>query len=391
MHVLREEFFTFGGQMEHEPEDRHVLQLRTLVAAARSPFAGYVVGVGIPLGTMLVGSRVDMPAFVFEHVVILFVVGMAVLWGLAPAVVAALAAALGDNIMLRDPAGRPTITGFRDVLDLVMFVAVAVAVGWLVATARRERALAQAAADSERHAREERDRVVAMVSHDLVTPLAVIRGTIQLARNNRDLALTTDPERLWLRLDTAATRAATLVGTLTDACQLDAGNLALDLRVADLRELLVPVVRMMDRLSEQHAIALTLPNQPQRVLCDEDRLQRVFENLLTNAIKYSPGGGAIGITVMRDDEQVVVDVQDHGIGISTDALPHLFERGFRAREAIATAPGLGLGLGIAAEIVHRHHGTIAARRGFPRGSILTVRLPRLADYEDTTSRGFERR
>lgn len=113
---------------------------------------GYVAALAVPLGVMLVGTRVGMPAFVFEHLVILFVVGVAVVWGMRPAVVAALAAALGDDVLLRDPAGRPTM------------------------------ALAEAAVRSERHARAERDRLIAKVSHDLATPLAVVRGAVQLAR-----------------------------------------------------------------------------------------------------------------------------------------------------------------------------------------------------------------
>lgn len=70
-----------------------------------------------------------------------------------------------------------------------------------------------------------------------------------------------------------------------------------------------------------------------------------------------------------------ITVQDHGIGISAEAVPHLFERGYRAPEAVGTAPGLGLGLNISAKIVKRHGGVIEVRRGKPLGSIMTVRLP----------------
>jgi signal transduction histidine kinase len=132
---------------------------------------------------------------------------------------------------------------------------------------------------------------------------------------------------------------------------------------------------MMDRISERHPILATLPNEPAIVECDSERLQRVFENLVSNAIKYSPDGGPIEIEVTCNESNAVVNVQDYGIGISADALPHVFDRGYRAREAVAMAPGLGLGLNIASEIVRRHGGSIEARRGQPRGSIVTVRLP----------------
>lgn len=355
---------------------RHSRQL--LSAAIRSPWAGYVIAIGVPIATMLIGSRFGMPAFLFEHVIILFVVAVAMVWGVAPAVAAALAAALGDNILLRDPAGRPTITGTRDVLDLVLFSVVAVVVGWLVATARREREAAQTAAHRERQFREDRDRLVAMVSHDLVTPLTVIRGTIQRARRGPSTD-TIDLDRLWLRLDTAAARAASLVRTLTDVRLLDTGHLSLEMQTLDVRELLEPVVRMMDRISEPHLVTFTVNDGPLHVLCDGDRLQRVFENLLSNAIKYSPQGGSVDVTLSREGDHVVVTVCDTGIGIPQDALPHLFERGYRTAEASATAPGLGLGLSISAEIVERHHGTIEARHGHPRGAVFIVRLPHVAE------------
>jgi signal transduction histidine kinase len=352
-----------------------------MMTPVRGALAGYAAALAIPIATMLIGSRFGMPPFVFEHLIILFVVGIAVVWGMAPAVVAALAAALGDNVILRDPTGRPTITGIRDVFDLVMFVAVAVIVGWLVASARRDRALAEMAAAREREAREDRDRLVAMVSHDLATPLAVIRGTIQFARHAGP-RMTVDLERLWVRLDTAAARAASLVRTLADARSLHTGEFTLQFRPVDVRELVTPVVQMMDRMSERHPLVLALPADPATIACDPERLQSVFENLLSNSIKYSPDGGSIEVSVDIEDTMAVVTVRDHGMGISSDALPRLFERGYRAREAVSTAPGLGLGLNISAEIVKRHGGTIEARRGQPLGSVVIVRLPLVKERRD---------
>ena len=134
---------------------------------------------------------------------------------------------------------------------------------------------------------------------------------------------------------------------------------------------------MMDRISERHVIVVAVQKEPAVVECDVDRMQRVFENLVSNAIKYSPDGGAVELEVTPTRTDVVVKVRDYGIGISLGALPHIFERGYRAREAVSTAPGLGPGLNIASEIVKRHGGSIEAHPGQPRGSIVTVRLPRV--------------
>jgi len=354
----------------------------------RGPLCGYVVASAMPLGAMLIGSGVGMPAFVFERLVILLVVGVAVVWGMGPAVVTALVAALGDNIILRDPAGRPTITGVRDVLDLVMFVAVALTVGWLVASARRDRARAEQAVESERHARSERDRLVAMVSHDLATPLAVVRSTVQFVRLAGTRAAI-DMDRLWDRLDTASARATSLVRALADVQTLDAGDFSLDVQALDIRELVTPVVQMMDRMSERHPVVLALPEHPVIVECDAERLKSVFENLLSNAIKYSPDGGSIEVLMTPQNGEVFITVQDQGMGISLDALPRLFERGYRAPEAVPTAPGLGLGLSIAAEIVKRHGGTVEARGRQSRGTIITVRLPLAHRASTNASRSLQ--
>jgi signal transduction histidine kinase len=96
--------------------------------------------------------------------------------------------------------------------------------------------------------------------------------------------------RVWVRLDTAAERATSLVRTLADAHTLDSGELRLEVRREDVRDLITPVIAMMDRISERHSLLVTLPRQPAMVDCDSERMQRVFENLVGNAIKYSPHG-----------------------------------------------------------------------------------------------------
>jgi two-component system sensor histidine kinase VicK len=149
----------------------------------------------------------------------------------------------------------------------------------------------------------------------------------------------------------------------------------LDLRRVDLRSLITSVVQMMDRMSERHPVSLAPGGEAVMVECDDQRMIGVFENILSNAIKYSPDGGPIEVSVTRRKDNVVVSVKDYGMGISSDALPHIFERGYRASEAMRTAPGLGLGLSTSAEIVKRHRGTIDAQRGVPRGTVVTVHLP----------------
>ena len=132
---------------------------------------------------------------------------------------------------------------------------------------------------------------------------------------------------------------------------------------------------MMDRFSERHPVVLSAPDTPVVVNADAARLQRVIESLVNNAIKYSPHGGSVEVFLERQRSDAVVSVRDYGIGISAEALPHIFDRSFRASETSAFAPGLGLGLSIAGEVVAGHGGTISACPADGGGTKLTVRLP----------------
>jgi signal transduction histidine kinase len=109
------------------------------------------------------------------------------------------------------------------------------------------------------------------------------------------------------------------------------------------------------------------------------------ENLITNAIKYSPAGGAIEVHLREEDGTVVLTIRDYGIGISAEARDRLFEMGYRAPQAANVAPGLGLGLYTAAEIVRRHGGSIGVSAPEGGGTIFTVRLPLAAHSGDAES------
>jgi signal transduction histidine kinase len=256
----------------------------------------------------------------------------------------------------------------------MLFLAVAVAVGWLVARSERDRRAAEAAASRERRAREEHDRLIATITHDLANPLAAIHGTVRFAQRF-GTSSDVDQERLLSRLDTAAGRAISLLKTLADAKSLDAGELTLRLRQKNLRELVIPVVQMFDKMSDRHPIVLRIPERLPPVECDVDRMQRVLENLIGNAIKYSPDGGRVEVIVEGTATDVSVSISDEGIGISPEALPRIFDRSFRAPEAARAAPGLGLGLHTAAEIVRLHGGSLTAAPRDPRGTTMTLRLP----------------
>lgn len=338
------------------------------------PLVGYVVAVVIPLVATIVVALLRLPAFVFEHLIVLLVLAVAIPWGLAPAMVTALTAVVADDVVLREPFGRPTVSGPRDVADLLLFAVVALVVSSLVRRAQESRVAARQAAERERRAREDRERLVATVTHDLATPLAVLSSTVEFARRG-GLASGVDVSRLLDRLDAACLRATSLVRTLAEARGLEQGGLDLRIQPVDITAALTRVVLMMDRLSDRHPVTLSAPREPVVIDADGERLDRVFENLIGNAIKYTPDGGLVEVRLVQDAEDAVITVRDRGIGIAADALAHIFEPTYRAPEAAASTPGLGLGLSIALQIVQGHGGCIDARAAEGGGTCVAVRLP----------------
>jgi signal transduction histidine kinase len=344
----------------------------TVLNALHSRAVIYGIFTVLPIVMMIIGEQIALPGFVFEHLMVILVVAAAVAGGRGPAVAGAVSGGVGDNLLLPEPIGA--ITGVRDAVDIGLFLLVAVVVGWLVKGLRSARANAVAAARREQEAREELDRLVATVTHDLATPLTAIRGTIQFARKHAVLT-EVDTVRLLGRIETAAVRATSLVRALADTKSIARQSLSLELQSIDVRTVVEPIAKMLDRTSDRHPIGLAMDPSPLVVNGDAERLGRVVENLITNAIKYSPGGGAIEVQLREDDGDAVLTVRDYGIGIPAEARDRLFEMGFRAPQAASVAPGLGLGLYTAAEIVRRHGGSIGATAPDGGGTMFTVRLP----------------
>lgn len=225
-----------------------------------------------------------------------------------------------------------------------------------------------------------RDQLVASVSHDLKNPLSAISGQVQVlqflaTRGGDELP----PERLLGSLDAisgTAKRMATLINELLDAVHLQAGlQIELRRRPTDLANLAQQVVANHQQATDKHSLRLVGIESGPIGRWDPDRLERVFDNIVSNAIKYSPNGGEILVQVGRDKGWGVLSVQDPGVGIPTADLPHIFERYRRARNVSAKFAGTGLGLAGAKDLIDLHGGTISVTSVEGGGSTFVVRLP----------------
>jgi signal transduction histidine kinase len=273
-------------------------------------------------------------------------------------------------IWLLSMTSPPAITGLHALIELVIFIGLALGVCWLVGALRDARVRAEAAHASAHAALGVRDEFIALVTHELKTPLTVIKASAQvLARRG-----TADPSTVSMILS-QTNRLERLINDLLDAARADAAQLRLRRGWVDLVDLTELGVRQAQYGTSSHCIWLDAPPGVVQGYWDSDRLAQVLQNLLSNAIKYSPDGGVIMVRIEPLDRVVKLSVTDSGRGIEPEALPHLFERFYRTDKAASIAQGLGLGLYITRHLVEAHGGNIGvtSQEGF--GSAFTVSLP----------------
>ncbi len=229
-----------------------------------------------------------------------------------------------------------------------------------------------------------RDEFLLSASHDLKTPLATIKGQAQLLRRRASRAANDDVARLVHGIgviEANAARMAVLIDELLDIARLEIGQEPeLRREPADLVALARECAAEHGEKSPRHEVRVEAAVEEVVAPVNRSRVERVLANLLANAVKYSPDGGEVLVTVDRvsDGEAggwAVLAVRDRGIGIPAADLPRIFEPFFRATNAPTPAGGSGIGLAGAKRIVEQHGGTIAIESREGEGSVFTVRLP----------------
>jgi signal transduction histidine kinase len=243
-----------------------------------------------------------------------------------------------------------------------------------------QRQNAQLYAEAQR-ANRVKDEFLAVLSHELRTPLNAIVGWSEMMRGGR-LAEEMTGRALEV-IHRNAKVASQLLGDLLDVSRIVAGKFALERAPTDLRAIVTAAVETLRCAADDKRLRLTAPpasGEPLLTNGDTGRLQQVALNLLGNAIKFTPSGGAVRVLLRSAEEGLELVVEDEGIGIHPDLLPHVFER-FRQGDSSTTRQhrGLGLGLTVVRHVVELHDGTITAESaGEGRGACFVVRLPRLA-------------
>ena len=213
------------------------------------------------------------------------------------------------------------------------------------------------------------------VAHDLRTPMTRLRGIAEHALQSPAQDPATLREALSDCLEESE-RVETMLSTLMDISEAETGTMALQVERADIGDLVRNTVELYEDVADDKAVRLEAAlTDPVVVEVDRNRLRRVLANLVDNAIKYTPSGGRVHVSVRANEQEVVIEVSDTGVGIPADELPRIWERLYRGDKS-RSERGLGLGLSLVKAIVEAHGGKVSVRSTPGDGTTFEVRLPR---------------
>ncbi len=227
-----------------------------------------------------------------------------------------------------------------------------------------------------REAEELKSTFISVISHELKTPVALIKGYVGTLRRedaNWDREIVKDSLAV---IEEEADRLTGLIENLLDASRLQAGGLSLSPSDVALNMLADRIAKNFQIQSTVHHIVVDFPENFPSVSGDETRLEQVLSNLVSNAIKYSPEGGEIRISGQVRPTQVIVCVSDQGPGVAPEDIPHIFDRFYRSSIAKRTTKGAGLGLYLARAVIEAHGGRIWVDPQPGKGARICFSIPR---------------
>ncbi len=241
--------------------------------------------------------------------------------------------------------------------------------------------LAEAAREVERayeEANRAKDEFLATLGHELRSPMAAIRGWIQMLKKGElDAAEAADALSM---IESSTKVQGHIIEDLMDVSRIIAGKVMIDPALIELGPVVANVVAAFRPSAELEGVGLSsdICNEPLTVWADDSRLQQVGWNVVSNAIKFTPRGGSVHVSLQRLDDSAVIRVRDTGRGIPGDLLPHVFERYRQAEAGELTREyrGLGLGLAIVKHLVESHEGKVEAfSDGIGKGAEFVITLP----------------
>ncbi len=220
-----------------------------------------------------------------------------------------------------------------------------------------------------------KNEFIGMASHELKTPVTSVKAYAQVLQNRFTKAGDSQSATLLKKMDGQLDKLTNLIGDLLDATKIETGKLQFQKRLFDFKELVTEVVEEMQRTTNKHII-ITKLGVSENIYGDRDRIGQVIVNLLANAIKYSPNADEIIVKTEDLKNEIMLSIQDFGVGISRGAQSKVFDQFFRVTDKNEKIfPGMGLGLYVSAEIIKRHQGQIWVESEKGKGSTFYFTLP----------------
>ena len=235
--------------------------------------------------------------------------------------------------------------------------------------------------DTTEQEKEERERrlFVSNVSHELRTPLTSVKSYLE-ALDEGALYDPVAPDFIKVSLD-ETNRMMRMVTDLLHLSRIDNASTQLDVELINFTAFITFILNRFDKMRGQdqekkYELVRDYPINSVWIEIDTDKMTQVIDNILNNAIKYSPDGGKITVSMKTTDDQMILSISDQGLGIPKEDLPKIFDRFYRVDKARSRAQGgTGLGLAIAKEIIKQHNGFIWAKSEYGKGSAFTIVLP----------------
>ena len=224
-----------------------------------------------------------------------------------------------------------------------------------------------------------KNEFISSISHEIKTPLAIIKEAINLVVDEIPGKIVEPQRDVLTTAQKNIGRLSNIIGDLLDISKIESGKLELHTRLVNISELIKNTIPDFKYMAEQKGILLDyeVPQAKVDALCDPDKIRQVLVNLISNALKFTPQEGRVKVICNQEEDEVIVSVQDTGIGISEENIPNLFDRFTQfGRKAGPGEKGTGLGLAISKGIVELYKGRIWAESKLNKGSKFYFSLPK---------------
>ena len=342
---------------------------------ARRDWAGYAASAGMATLCTALGLLMS-PRFDLVNVAMVYLLGVvlvALRFSKGPAVLAALLSVAAFDFLFVPPQGTFTVDDIQYVLTFAIMVTVALVISGLVERMRRQ-ARDQAALSLEAETERIRSALLASISHDLRTPLAVLTGASSSLAESGERMSAEERRALAQSVFAQSREMSEHVAKVLQMTRLESEGVAIDRDWASLPEIAASVLARLEERLAQHRVLLELPDDLPLVRVDAALIEQALANLLENAAKHTPPGTVVRLRAEAAGRELVVTVQDYGGGLAEGDLERVFDK-FHRGSTEANVRGIGLGLAICRAIVRLHGGRAWAERVPAGGTSFHFSLP----------------